>query len=74
MLTALRRGDVETDDAGERADEQHDPGRAAQIAPEVGAERGDSDGDGDETHALTEQRPGLVVRGRLSPNCRLGGN
>jgi hypothetical protein len=70
LLAALGRGDVEADDACERADEQHQPGRAAQISAEVGAERGESDRDGDEAHDLAEQRPGLVVRDRLSPQSR----
>jgi PP-loop superfamily ATP-utilizing enzyme len=58
---------------GERADEQHQPGRAAQISAEVGAERGESDRDGDEAHDLAEQRPGLVVRDRLNGESRLVG-
>jgi len=64
LLTALGRGDVEADDAGERADEQHKAGSSAQIAAEVGAERGECDRDGDEAHHLAEQRPGKVVRDR----------
>ena len=57
----------------ERGDEQHQPGRAAQVAAEVGAERGESDRDGDEAHDLAEQRPGLVVRDRSSRERRLVG-
>ena len=68
LLAALGGGDVESEDARERADEQHQPGRAAEIAAEVGAERGEADGDGDEAHDLAEQRPARpsVVR-PLSP-------
>jgi hypothetical protein len=47
LLAALGGGDVQSEDAGERADEQHQPGRAAQIAAQAGAEGGESDRDGD---------------------------
>ena len=39
------------------ADERHQPGRAAQIATEVGAQRGEADRDSDEDHHLAEQPP-----------------
>jgi hypothetical protein len=73
LLAGLRGGDVEADDAGEGADEQHQSGRAAQVSAEVGADRGECDRDGDEAHYLAEQRTGLVVRYRLCPEGRLVG-
>ena len=42
------------------------PVAAAQIAAEVGAERGEPDRDGDEPHDLAEQPPSLVARDRLA--------
>src|SRR4029077_13207951 len=62
-------------------------GRAAQVAAEVGPERGECDRDGDEPHDLAEQLPSValdrlaaesrvVVGGperahRVTPDCRL---
>jgi hypothetical protein len=74
LLAALGGGDVDAEDACERADEQQLPGRAAQITAEVGAERGESDRDGDEAHDLAEQRPGLVVRDPLCLESRVVGD
>jgi hypothetical protein len=65
LLTARGGGDVEAEDARERAEEQQQPGRAAQISAEVGAKRGESDRDTDGANDLAEQRPSLVVRDRL---------
>src|SRR3954452_17865867 len=42
--------DVEPEDAPEQGEEQHKAGSAAQVAAGVGAERGESNRDGDETH------------------------
>ena len=56
-----RRGDVQAEDAGEGADEQDDPGAAAEVAPDVGAERGAADGEGDEAHDLAEHGPRAIA-------------
>src|SRR3954463_10180621 len=65
LLAALGGGGIESEQARERAEEQHQPGAAAQIAAEVSAERGQGDRDGDEPHHLPEQPPRLVARDRL---------
>ena len=44
LLACSACGEVQTEDAGERADEEQQPGAAAEIAPDVGAERGTADG------------------------------
>src|SRR3954470_15638203 len=43
LLVAFGGGDVETEDAGEGAEEEHQAGRAAEVAPQVGAQRGEPD-------------------------------
>jgi hypothetical protein len=70
LLAALRGGDVQADDACERGNEQDEAGRAAQIAAEVGAERRESDRDGDVPHDLARQLPSLVTRDRLGVERR----
>ena len=74
LLAALGRGDVEAEDAGERADEQQQPGRATEISAEVRAERGEPDRDGDEAHDVAEKCPGLVARDWLCRESRLAGD
>jgi hypothetical protein len=61
LFAAFGGGDVESEDACERADEKHQPDGAAQIAAEVGAERGESDRDSDEPHDLAEQLPSFAL-------------
>ena len=71
MFAAPGSGDVESEDACERADEEQQPGPTAQIAAEVGAERRESDRDGDVPHDLAEQLPSLVARDRLAGERRV---
>jgi hypothetical protein len=61
LLAAAGSGDVEPDDACECADEQHPARGAAQIAAQAGAERGESDRDGDEPHDLAEQLASVAL-------------
>ena len=61
LLAAPGRGEVESEDGCERADEQQQPGPAAQIAAEVGAQRGEPDRDGDVAHHLAQQRPSVAL-------------
>jgi hypothetical protein len=71
LFAALGGGNVESEDACERADEQHQPGPTAHIAAEVGPERGESDRDGDIPHDLAEQLPSLVARDRFAAESRV---
>jgi hypothetical protein len=59
---------LESEDACERAGEQRQPGRTAQVAAEVAAERGESDRDSDEPHHLPEQRPSVALD-RIFADC-----
>ena len=61
FLAALGGGDIEPEDERDRADEQHQPDRAGQIAAEVGAERGEADRDSDEPHDFAEQLPSVAL-------------
>src|SRR5919199_1635001 len=70
LPSAPRRGEVEGDDACERADEQDEAGRTAQVAPEVGAERGERHRDGDGSHDLAEKRSSVALDG-LATKSRL---
>ena len=71
LFAALGGGDVESGDASERPDEEHEAGPTAQIATEVGAECGESDRDGDVPHDLAEQLPTLVARDRFAAERRV---
>ena len=70
MLAAFGCGDVESEDACERADEEHQPGRPAQIAADVGAERGEPDVTATNPHDLAQQRPGVALD-RFTANGRV---
>src|SRR3954453_9779724 len=54
-FAALRGGDVKPEDACDRADEQPQPGPAAEIATDVGPERGESDRHCDIPHDVAEE-------------------
>ncbi len=56
-----RGGDIQTEDAGEGADEQQQPGPAAEVPPDVGPQGGATDGKGDQAHDLAEHFTGAVA-------------
>jgi hypothetical protein len=62
LLAPAGRGDVESNDANERSDEERDSGAAGEIAADVSAERDAADGQRDESHDLAEDRPGAIPR------------
>jgi hypothetical protein len=66
LLPVLGGRDVQAEHAPEREDERDDPGAAREVAPEVGAERGEADGHGHEPHHLAEHRPAAVACGHAA--------
>ena len=60
-LLRAAHGDVEADDAGDRADEGDDAPAAGDVAAEVGADGCYRAGQGDEAHRLAEDGAGAVA-------------
>ena len=70
LLVPARGGDIQAEDAGEGADEQQQPGAAAEVAPDVGAQRGAADGQGDQAHDLAEDVAGAVAGDRRAAESK----
>ena len=60
-------GHVESEDAGERGDERHDPGAAAEVAPDVCAQSREPHSHRHQPHDLPEHRPRGITRDRVAP-------
>src|SRR5438876_263258 len=62
---------TEDPEPGDGVDEQDQPGRPAEVAPEVGAEGGKGDRNGDQAHDLAQQFSTAVVRDGSAGERRL---
>src|SRR5688500_10954589 len=73
LLAPAGRGEVESDDAHKRADEERDSGAPREITANVRAERHAADGQSDQPHDLAEDRGRAIPGGdwRLRRELRL---
>jgi AAA ATPase domain len=70
LLAALCRGEVQCEDDRDRGDQQHEPDPAAEIAAEVGAEGGETDGG---LRTLVANRPGRPLASAVAMSTSVSG-